>query len=82
MNQPAVIAAYNQEMGGVDLLDHTLSDLRPVIRGKKWYWPLVINTLNITFVYSLRVFRIITGTNASKTLLLANCRDFDMTCSF
>ena len=60
MNQPAVIAAYNQGMGGVDLLDRALSDLRPVIRGKKWYGPLVINALNIAFVYTWRVFRIVT----------------------
>ena len=37
ITQPAVIAAYNCEMGGVDLLDRTLSDLRHVIRGKKRY---------------------------------------------
>ena len=43
ITQPAVIAAYNRGMGGVELLDRALSDLRPVIRGKKWYWPLIIN---------------------------------------
>ena len=37
VNQPAVISVYNQGMGGVDLLNHALSDLRPVIQGKKWY---------------------------------------------
>ena len=37
IQQPAVIAAYNRGMGGVDLLDLALSDLRPVIPGKKWY---------------------------------------------
>ena len=52
IQQPAVIAAYNQGMGGVDLLDRALSNLRPVIHGKKWYWPLVINAINITLVYS------------------------------
>ena len=35
VQEPAVIAAYNRGMGGVDLLDRTLSDLRPVIRGEK-----------------------------------------------
>ena len=59
MLQPVVIAAYNRGMGGVDLLDHALSDLRPVIRGKKWYWPLVINALNIAFVFSWRLYRIV-----------------------
>ena len=47
IQQPAVIAVYNREMGGVDLLDRTLSDLRPVISGKKWYWPLVVNAINM-----------------------------------
>ena len=34
---PAIIAAYNPGMSGVDLLDHALIGLSPVIRGKKWY---------------------------------------------
>ena len=61
IQQPAVIAAYNQGMNGVDLLDHALPNLRPVICGKKWYWPLVINTINIAFVYSWHQYRIIFG---------------------
>ena len=61
ITEPAVIAAYNRGMGGVDLLDRALSDLRPVIRGKKWYWPLIINAINIAFVYSWRIYRIISG---------------------
>ena len=39
-------------MGGVDLLDRALSDLRPVIREKKWYYPLVKNAISIAFIYS------------------------------
>ena len=31
VNQPAVIPAYNQGMEGADLLDCTLSNLKPVI---------------------------------------------------
>ena len=31
--QPAVIAAFNQGIGGFDLLYHVLSDLRPVTCG-------------------------------------------------
>ena len=48
-------------MGGVDLLDRALSDLRPVIRWKKWYWPLVINAINIASVYSWWLYRIVSG---------------------
>ena len=39
IQQSAIITAYNRGMGGVDLLDRALSDLRPVIRGKMWYCP-------------------------------------------
>ena len=59
VNQPAVIAAFNQGMCGVELLDHVLSDLRLLIWGKESYWPLVINALNTAFVYRWQVFRII-----------------------
>ena len=48
-------------MGGVDLLECALSNLRPVIHGKKWYWPLVINAINIAFIYSLWLYGIISG---------------------
>lgn len=46
--QVAVIAAYNQGMVEVDMLDQALLDVRPVICGKKWYW-LLVNTINIAF---------------------------------
>ena len=52
IQQPIVIASCNGVMGGIDLLDRALSDLIPVVRGKKSYWPLVINDINIAFVYS------------------------------
>lgn len=40
-----VIQQYNKHMGGVDLLDRFISDYRPCLHGKKWYWPLLSNTL-------------------------------------
>ena len=61
VNQPAKIAAYKQGMRGVDLRESALSDLRPVSRSKSWSWPLVLNALNIVFLYSWRVFRIVSG---------------------
>ena len=35
MKQPFIVKAYNNPMGGVDLLDRALSDFRPRIMGKK-----------------------------------------------
>ena len=51
VQQPHLIHAYNQGMGGVDLMDRMLASHRPSIRGKKWYWPL----LNVTFVVAWRI---------------------------
>ena len=48
-------------MGGIDLSDRALSDMRPIIRRKKWHWPLIINALNIAFVYSWRMYKIVSG---------------------
>ena len=48
-------------MGGVELLDLALFNLRPVISGKKWYQPLVINGINITFVCSWWLYRVFSG---------------------
>ena len=35
----------------VDLVDRALSDLRSNVNGKKYYWSLIINVLNLGFVY-------------------------------
>ena len=64
--QPAVISYYNKGMAGGDLLDRVLSDIRPIIFGKKCYWPLIINALNIAFVYSWRMYKIVSGLEVSQ----------------
>ena len=43
-------------MGGVDLMDRLLESYRPIIRGKKWYWILFINFLNVTVVTGWRIY--------------------------
>ena len=46
VQQPHLIHAYNQGMGGVDLMVRMLASYRPSIRGEKWDWPLFTNALN------------------------------------
>ena len=53
--QPAVVASCNALMGGVDLVDRFLSDYRPVIVSKKWWWTLLSNTVNLTMVAAWRL---------------------------
>ena len=55
--QPAMIKSYNETMGGVDLLDSAVATYRPVIRGKKWYWPHFINTIGVLMGAAWRIYR-------------------------
>ena len=66
MEQPHAIKAYNQGMGGVDLVDRALSDLRPNFNGKKWYWSLVINALNLGFVHCWRLHQLCTNSRGDQ----------------
>ena len=58
VSQPHAIKAYNKCIGGVD--DRALSDLRANFNGKKWYWSLIINTLNLGFIYCWRLHQLCT----------------------
>ena len=55
VQQPYLIHAYNQGMGGVDLMDRMVASYRPSIRGKKWYRPLFTNALNKTVLAAWRI---------------------------
>jgi hypothetical protein len=48
--QPRLFAAYNNAMGGVDLLDQAVNNYRVTMQGKKWWWPLWTHMLNVSVV--------------------------------
>ena len=54
-DMPMLIKTYIQGMGGVDIMNRLLSANRPGVRGKKWYWPLITNALNISVVAAWRL---------------------------
>ena len=37
-------------MEGVGVMDRLLGSYHPMIRGKKWCWPLIINAINVSVV--------------------------------
>ena len=37
-------------MGGFDVMDQILSSYHPMISGKKGYWPLIIDAINVPVV--------------------------------
>ena len=53
--QPYLVKKYNEGMGGVDIMDRLLSSYRPMIRGKKWYFPLITNAFNMAVVAAWRL---------------------------
>ena len=55
VNQPFSLYAYNKHMGGVDLVDNSVSCYRIGIRSKKWYWPLFTNMISLAVVNSWRI---------------------------
>lgn len=54
--QPHVICKYNRYMGGVDLLDGFLNNMRPAVGGKKWYWMQMINLVRLLQVAAFRFY--------------------------
>ena len=57
---PMSIAHYNRTMGGVDLMDQSVSHCRSSIRGKKWYYPIAIALFDITIVNAWHLYRLVT----------------------
>ncbi|KRZ01228.1 PiggyBac transposable element-derived protein 3 [Trichinella zimbabwensis] len=50
-----IVRSYNIGMGGSDHLDRLAAAYRPSIRGKKWYWPLFVNAVNVATVAAWRI---------------------------
>lgn len=81
VKQPAVIGHQNTKMGGVDLINRTLSDYRLSIYGKKWYWLLLVNVLNIGFVYYWKFSRILTGEQIEQKVVYYHIASILLRCS-
>ena len=58
IDRPNCITVYIKHMGGVDLLDAHVSVYRIDVRGKKWYWPHYIHTLDVLKSAAFKVFRL------------------------
>jgi len=52
------VTDYNKHMGGVHSLDSLASVYRIDVRGKKWYWPHYITTIDVLKSAAFKVFKI------------------------
>lgn len=66
IEQPDVIKHYNKNMGGVDLHDNGIANYRIRITGKKWWWPLFINTLDSIIVNSWKIHGMVNSNRMSQ----------------
>ena len=69
VTQPNIIQLYNKGMGGVVLMDRLLGSYRPMIRAKKWWWPLMSNLLNISIVSAWKFYCVLHLKDAKITHL-------------
>ena len=51
-----MIQQYNKFMGGVDLADNMLANYRICIRGKKWWWPIFSNYIDVCMVNAWKLW--------------------------
>ena len=80
VKQPAVTGHENTKINGVDLIERTLSNYRLSIYGTKWYWLLLVNVLNIGFVYYLKFSRILTGEHIEQKFVYCHTASILLRC--
>ena len=56
VSHPNVIKAYNEGMGGVDMMDILLESYRPGTTMKKWWFFLFVNILNVSVIATVSPF--------------------------
>lgn len=59
ISQSHVVARYNTGMS--DIMDRSLADYRPAIRGKKWCWSVLLNAVSIAVVYRWKGYQLCTN---------------------
>lgn len=66
IQQPNVIKVYNKYMGGVDLHDNGVANYRIGVSGKKWWWPLFINTIDSVIVNAWKIYNSVNSKKMSQ----------------
>lgn len=64
--QPSIIFHYNKHMGGVDLHDNGVANYRTRITGKKWWWPLFVNTIDSIVVNAWKIYNTVNENKMSQ----------------
>ena len=54
---PEIMKLYNFNMGGVDIIDQSVSTYRSNIKVKKWYWPIFLYLLDASISNAWQIYR-------------------------
>ena len=68
IKQPKVIKQYNKHMSGVDLADNMVANYRIGIRGKKWWWLIFSNYVDVSIVNTWKLWRVVHPTESMSLL--------------
>ena len=55
--RPAMTGCSNSSMGGTDHMDQSIASYCPLIRNRKWYWPLFLYSVEVSFYNSWLLYR-------------------------
>ena len=57
LHQPKMVSDYNKYMGGADLTDRHVANLRASTRKRVWYWPVVKHCIEILRVAAFTLYK-------------------------
>ena len=75
VKRPNAIADYNKHMGGTDNMDQAINVYKPIIRNRKWYWPLFIYILQVSVYNAWKLSRKLQPGKNGKMSFLQFTRD-------
>ncbi|XP_063682586.1 piggyBac transposable element-derived protein 3-like [Bolinopsis microptera] len=70
IKRPSLVKEYNKGMGNVDVFDGHVASYRISLRGKKWWWPHLINTLDCLKAASYSLYEICHSNEKTKLTYL------------
>ena len=73
INWTNCITEYRKHMGGVDSLDAHVIVCWIDVRGKKWYWPHYINTIDVLKSAAFKVFKLVNPDDKMDFLAFTRC---------
>ena len=55
--RPAMIVCYNSSIGGADQLNQSIASHRILIKNRKWFWPLLLYSIEVSLYNSWLLYR-------------------------